>query len=311
MGTCSHVVVFSDTDAALPELISGARTLGERVIVLGIGDETVPELASRYGADAVVIIPRQENTIIEEYVPSFAAAIRDMGCTGLLMLPTSRRGKCVAAKLGSELQCAVVNECAEITTDNGISAKRMVYGGLAFGVERIQSQLAIVTVGPGVFEAVTADAPQRAEVKSYAFLPPAKPIKLLGRHAKPGCTVDLRGAKRVVSAGRGFSKKEDLTLAENLAQVLGAEVGCTRPIAEGEGWMAHERYIGVSGVMLKSDLYVALGISGQIQHMVGANGAKTIIAINKDKNAPIFNSADVGIVGDIYKVVPALIEGLK
>ena len=96
-----------------------------------------------------------------------------------------------------------------------------------------------------------------------------------------------------------------------LAAVLNAEVGCSRPIAEGENWMERERYIGVSGVLLKSDLYLTLGISGQIQHMVGGNGAKVIVAINKDKNAPIFNYADYGLVGDIYKVVPALISQLS
>ncbi len=102
--------------------------------------------------------------------------------------------------------------------------------------------------------------------------------------------------------------------------MLNAEVGCSRPIAEGENWMERERYIGVSGVLLKSDLYLTLGISGQIQHMgisgqiqhmVGGNGAKVIVAINKDKNAPIFNYADYGLVGDIYKVVPALISQLN
>ena len=100
-------------------------------------------------------------------------------------------------------------------------------------------------------------------------------------------------------------------MIRELAGVLGAEVGCSRPIAEGENWMERERYIGVSGVQLKSDLYLMLGISGQIQHMVGGNGAKVIIAVNKDKNAPIFNYADYGLVGDIYKVVPELTKLLK
>lgn len=309
MGKCSHVFVFSDTAAALPELISGAKSLGEKVTVIGIGDETATELGTQYGADVVAIIPQQENTIVEDYVPSIAAVVREIGCEGLFMLPASRRGKCIAAKLGVELQSAVVNECAEVKVEGGISTKRMVYGGLAFGFEDIQSKLAIVTVGSAVFEAVKVSG--TPAIKTCAYQAPACPIKLVSRSAKPGSTVDLKSAKRVVTVGRGFSKKEDLALAENLAQVLGAETGCTRPIAEGEGWLSHERYIGVSGVMLKSDLYVALGVSGQIQHMVGANSSKTIVAVNKDKNAPIFNYADIGIVGDIYKVVPALTEALK
>lgn len=131
------------------------------------------------------------------------------------------------------------------------------------------------------------------------------------RRAKSVSSVDLSKAKRVVGVGRGLVAQNDLEMVRQLASVLGAEVGCSRPIAEGENWMERERYIGVSGVLLKSDLYLTLGISGQIQHMVGGNGAKVIVAINKDKKAPIFNYADYGLVGDIYKVVPALIEHLS
>lgn len=108
--------------------------------------------------------------------------------------------------------------------------------------------------------------------------------------------------------GRGLAKQEDLEMVYAFAAKLGAEVGCSRPIAQGENWMAISRYIGVSGVMLKPDIYVALGISGQVQHTVGVRDAKIIIAVNKDKNAPIFKQCDYGIVGDIYKVVPALTE---
>lgn len=103
------------------------------------------------------------------------------------------------------------------------------------------------------------------------------------RRAKSLSSVDLSKAKRVVGVGRGTVAESDLQMVRNLAAVLGAEVGCSRPIAEGENWMERERYIGVSGVLLKSDLYLTLGISGQIQHMVGGNGAKIIVAINKDK----------------------------
>jgi electron transfer flavoprotein alpha subunit len=100
-------------------------------------------------------------------------------------------------------------------------------------------------------------------------------------------------------------------MAADLGAALGAELGCSRPIAETEKWMERERYIGVSGVMLKPEIYLALGISGQIQHMVGALGSQTILAVNKDKNAPIFQYVDYGIVGDLNKVVPALINAFK
>lgn len=122
--------------------------------------------------------------------------------------------------------------------------------------------------------------------------------------------MDLSKAKRVVGVGRGLAAQDDLKMVHELAAVLNAEVGCSRPIAEGENWMERERYIGVSGVLLKSDLYLTLGSPGRSSIWLAAT-AKVIVAINKDKNAPIFNYADYGLVGDIYKVVPALISQLN
>ena len=122
--------------------------------------------------------------------------------------------------------------------------------------------------------------------------------------------MNLAAARRVVSVGRGVAAQEDLALVDELAAALEAEVGCTRPVAEGSGWMARERYIGVSGALLKPDLFVAVGLSGQIQHMVGANSAKTIVAVNKDKNAPVFKQCDYGIVADLYEVLPKLSAAL-
>jgi len=109
----------------------------------------------------------------------------------------------------------------------------------------------------------------------------------------------------------GIAKEEDRAMARALCEALGAELGCSRPIAESEKWMEHERYIGISSVMPKPEIYISIGISGQIQHMVGVKDAGKIIVINKDKNAPIFDYADYGIVGDLYKVIPALVNTLK
>ena len=115
----------------------------------------------------------------------------------------------------------------------------------------------------------------------------------------------------VVSVGRGIEKKEDLAIARELADVLDGEIGCTRPISEEMHWLPEELCIGLSGVQIKPDLYVGLGISGQIQHVTGIRNARVICAINKDENAPIFGVADFGIVGDLYSVVPKLVQELK
>ncbi len=186
-----------------------------------------------------------------------------------------------------------------------------VYGGLALGNEKFASKVAIAVIGGGVFEAAVADAVKVGEGVAVDFVEPSAAVTCIERQPKQGSSVDLNKAKRVVGIGRGIAKQDDIAMAEELCQVLEAELGCSRPIAEGEKWMEHERYIGISGVMPKPELYLALGISGQIQHMVGANGSQTIMAVNKDKNAPIFQYSDYGIVGDIYKVVPAVIAALK
>jgi electron transfer flavoprotein alpha subunit len=123
--------------------------------------------------------------------------------------------------------------------------------------------------------------------------------------------VDLTGAKRVVSVGRGFLKADDLSLADDLRHVLEAELGCSRPVAEDFKWLPQERLVGLTGSAVSAELYLALGISGQVQHLAGIKGAKVVAAVNNDPKSPITRNADYTVVGDLYKVVPALIEALK
>ncbi|EFQ4717031.1 FAD-binding protein, partial [Salmonella enterica] len=206
----------------------------------------------------------------------------------------------------------MVNDATSIELINGtLCAEHRMYGGLAFGKENLNSPQAIITLAPGVLEPALPFPGHTCPETTLAYIAPRREVLCHQRRAKSLSSVDLSKAKRVIGVGRGLAAQSDLDMVHKLATVLGAEVGCSRPIAEGENWMERERYIGVSGVLLKSDLYLTLGISGQIQHMVGGNGAKIIVAINKDKSAPIFNYADYGLVGDIYKVVPALIDQLS
>ena len=136
-------------------------------------------------------------------------------------------------------------------------------------------------------------------------------IKVRERKPLPKASVNLQAARKVVSAGRGVSRQADLAMVEQLAGLLGAEVGCTRPLAEGLDWLPRERYIGISGAHIKPDLYFGVGVSGQVQHMIGMNGSRVVVAVNKDANAPIFTQADYGIVTDLYTFIPALIKALQ
>ena len=305
------IFVFSDKKDRLPEIIAGARALGEEVHAFVVGTAEDASYAASLGAGVVYTFAPQTGVMLEDYAPSFAAVVAACGKRAMVLLPPSKRGRAVAARLGVQLGAAVANEVTKVEIADAVVVSRMVYGGLAIGSEKITSPVCVLTLASGSYEPAAPDASLQAELKEGAFVAPAVMPKVVGLTPKQGSTVDLCKAKKVLCVGRGFAKKEDLALAENLAQVIGAELGCSRPVAEGEGWMERERYVGVSGVMLKADVYFAVGVSGQIQHMVGANGSKVIIAVSKDKNAPIFNFVDYGIVGDLYKVLPGLTNLLK
>jgi electron transfer flavoprotein alpha subunit len=293
--------------------MAGAARFGEEVAALVIGGAQDIARAHALGAAVACHLGEKDvGRIIEDYAPTMAQAIARGGKPCLVLVAGTRRGKALAARLGALLKAGVVTDAAELTVEaGGVTARHMVYGGQAIGEERITSPVAVATVGSGVFEAATPDAARTGQTVAAAFVPPAAAVRCVERRPKQGGSVDLSRARRIVSVGRGFAKQEDIRLAEELCAAIGAELGCSRPIAEGEKWMERERYIGISGVMPKPDVYLALGISGQIQHMVGVSGAQVIIAVNKDKNAPIFQFADYGIVGDLYKVLPALVGALK
>ncbi|WP_145515323.1 electron transfer flavoprotein subunit alpha [Yersinia aleksiciae] len=315
MSKLTNVWVFSDNLDRYAELLAGARQWGAKVNVLVQRGDAVPAIKP-LGADVLYVLEEKSALQrVENYAETLVSLIEKPAVqslpTTLILLPATKRSKALAARLGVLLEAAIVNDVTALSvSDEGTFAEHRMYGGLAFGREKIMTSIAIVTLAPGVVEPIAANPAHDCPVYQANYVAPRQEILCKERRTKSLSSVDLSKAKRVVGVGRGLVAQADLSMVQDLATLLGAEVGCSRPIAEGEHWMERERYIGVSGVLLKSDLYLTLGISGQIQHMVGGNGAKTIVAINKDKNAPIFKYADYGLVGDIYKVVPALIAQL-
>ncbi|EHW1678464.1 electron transfer flavoprotein subunit alpha/FixB family protein [Salmonella enterica] len=311
MNKFSSVWVFSDTPSRLPELMSGAQAVGEKVnaFVLNEADSAT---ACHLGADHVWLLSgKPEDRMIEDYAAAMVETIRQHSEGGAVLLPNTRRGKLLAVKLGYRLSAAVSNDASDVALQDGKAAvKHMVYGGLAIGAETIASPFAVITLSSGTFDAQQPDASRSGEMHTVQWQAPAIAVTRTATQARQSNSVDLDKARLVVSVGRGIGSKENISLAEALCQTIGAELACSRPVAENEKWMEHERYVGISNLMLKPELYLAVGISGQIQHMVGANGAQTIFAINKDKNAPIFQYADFGIVGDALKILPALTAAL-
>ncbi|WP_272685949.1 FAD-binding protein [Providencia sp. PROV071] len=311
MSKLSTVWVFSDMTSRLPELIGGALTLGEQVNVFAL-DEAQSSQAFQLGATQVFqLAGKPDDRIIEDYADTIVSTIKQHGDKGLLLLPNTRRGKLLAARFGARLQAVVSNDATAVTIESGKPAiKHMVYGGLAFGQETLDSAFSIATLTSGTFEAAPSDASRNGTAQATQWVEPKQSIVRTSIQKKAGSSVELDKARLVVSIGRGIGSQENIAIAKTLADTIGAEIACSRPVAENEKWMEHERYVGISNLMLKPELYLAVGISGQIQHMVGANGAQTIVAINKDKNAPIFQFADYGIVGDLFKILPALTQQL-
>ncbi|KUO61650.1 MAG: hypothetical protein APF84_17140 [Gracilibacter sp. BRH_c7a] len=300
-----NILVFAEKFTALNELCSGARQIGDRVEAVVIGPVEGQDIT---GADKIWAIPAQSGAMLEDYTETLAALLSKVEPDIMLVQPT-KRCKLIAGRLAAMLGASVITDVMELSK-NG-DAKRMVYGGAAISTEKAATTTAIVMVGPGVLGGATQSNTSNNEAETFNFIEPKIKLIVIRKEQKPKVFVDLPNAKRVVGVGRGFVKAEDLEIAHQLAEVIGGEVGCSRPIAEGEKWMPKETYIGVSGLMLSPEVYFALGISGQVQHMVGINRSKVVIAINKDKNAPIFKQADYGIVGDLYKIVPALTSKLK
>ena len=226
----------------------------------------------------------------------------------LVIADTSRNGRLIAAHCAACLGTCVITDATDIRTDGDrLTARRTVYGGGAYKTVCTEAA-AVLCVGPGCAE--PGEARSCAEVSElHAELPEG--VEFVGRDEREVHKVGLAGAKIVLGLGRGVKSGEDLEAAERFARLIGAELGCTRPVAEEEGLLPRERYIGVSGAEIKPALYIAAGISGQIQHMAGIAPGGTVIAINRDGKAPVFENCDYGIVGDMYEVMDALSEKLS
>ncbi|WP_425804081.1 electron transfer flavoprotein subunit alpha/FixB family protein [Desulfitobacterium sp. Sab5] len=311
MSKINKVWVIAEKESALAQLLAGGRQLGEEVAAVVLGTKEETEKAIRLGADKIYWLgERKAENLYEDYAPTISGLLKQVHPELVLVQP-SKRGKLLAGRLAASIGASVLADAAEIKAEGKVQVTHMVYGGAAFRIEQALTETTIVTVGAGVYTTLPEDAARRGTVVNVDFVEPQHKVKLIEKKNKEGAAVNLSAAKRVVSIGRGIANQEDIKLAEELAEQIGAEVGCSRPIAEGVNWLPTERYIGVSGAILKPEVYLAVGISGQVQHMVGANQAKVIIAVNKDKAAPIFKHADYGIIGDLYKVLPLLTEKFK
>ena len=292
-----RIFVFANEAGSVAELTSGAKASGASVALVTSG--------KTYGcADEVFAYPEEVSLV------SVLSAVYELIVSQkpqLLLCESGSDGRLLAgytaAKLGVSPLCDVMSLSC---TADAVETTRLVYGGSAVKTEQCAFP-AVAIVCAGTFEASDAAAePQVTQINCSGSCS----VELAGTSAVEASTVNLAAAKRVVGVGRGLASADNIPAAEKLAAALGAEIGCTRPVAEEEHWYSKDRYIGVSGVMIKPNFYLAIGISGQIQHMAGVNQTNVICAINKDENAPIIKQADYTLIGDVNAVLPAIIEKL-
>ena len=301
------------------EAIAAAQQLAGgmpiKVAVLGAATgSAAQEIASAAVAEVLVA----EHAALEPYTPdAYASASRTLiesSAPAFVLLPHTYQTRDFAPLLAARLRKPLITDVTGFTGSGADATflRPMFQGKLAAQVKPIGGPPAIVTTQIGAFR---ADAAQKGGSASIAKLDiqidattvrqkPEPPF----REAKQA--VDLGQAERIVAVGRGIKSQENIPLAEKLAKAIDAEVAASRPICD-NGWLPMERQIGSSGQTVAPKLYVALGISGAIQHLVGMKGSRTIVAINKDAEAPIFEVADYGIVGDLFEIAPAIIAELE
>ncbi len=291
-------LVIAEHQDAARELCAGARTMADEVVLVSFGSE--PDAV----ADVVVRVAVPEGAIVDDAADTVIAAF-DAKTPEIVLVEPTRRMKSIVGKLAAHAGVAAITD---VMSFEGAEAKSLYFGGVAERTTKPTGAVALYTVGAGVF--AEAEATGANAVEEIAWVAPAHPVTLVSSAPIEKSGIDLFKADVVVSAGRGFAEEADLDLARALCDKLGAGLACSRPLTEGVNWLPSELYVGVSGLMLAPKAYIACGISGQMQHMVGCNRAGTLFAINKDKNAPIFKQCDYGLIGDIKDVLPALVAAL-
>jgi electron transfer flavoprotein alpha subunit len=300
------------------ETIAAAQQTGlpVKVAVLGAGiSGAATELAAASVSEIVTIDqPTLETYTADGYVLALTALVEQEQPT-LVFLPHTYQTRDFAPVLAARLGRALVTDVTAATKrDSGLVYTRPIFQGkLNADVEPSGPAPHLVTFQIGAFRPDaaakgTSPTPIRASAVAVDAARIRQKPEAPFKEAKQA--VDLSQAERIVAVGRGIKGQEHLALAERLAQAMGAEIAASRPICDA-GWLPMDRQIGSSGQTVAPKLYVALGISGAIQHLVGMKGARTIVAINKDAEAPIFEIADYGIVGDLFEIVPAMIAELQ
>jgi electron transfer flavoprotein alpha subunit len=315
------VLIFADQSeghikkAALEALSYGAalarslQTTATAVVLGSVSNDTAAQLG-KYGVSKVLLASADAFTHLDGQV--FADAIAQAATAEnaqVVVFPHNPDGKSVAPRVAVRLKAGLVTGAIDLPdlSGGGFVVRKNVFSGKAFAYVTIKSPIKVISLNPNSFHVQEGDG--KAEVVAYQPTVGTPRVKVTAVNKVSG-EVPLSEAEIVVSGGRGLKGPENWGLVEDLAKVLGAATACSRPVADAH-WRPHHEHVGQTGLTIRPNLYIAIGISGAIQHLAGVNGSKVIVVINKDPEAPFFKAADYGIVGDAFEVVPKFTEAIK
>ncbi|MBE7175053.1 MAG: electron transfer flavoprotein subunit alpha/FixB family protein [Mucilaginibacter polytrichastri] len=291
-----------------------ANTLNTSLVALSIGDVSSSDLEElgKYGADKVLNVSSEKlSKFINQAYASVIAQAAEKESASVVVLSNSFSGRGLAPRLGVKLGAAVVDGAVSLPEINGavFTIKKTAFSGKAFAQVEISSEKKVIALTPNSYKVEEQGGAATiedfsAETKESDF---RQMIKELVQNTEK---ISLPDAERIVSGGRGLKGPENWKMIEELAEALGAATACSKPVSDA-GWRPHSEHVGQTGIAVSPNLYVAVGISGAIQHLAGISASKVIVVINKDPEAPFFKVADYGIVGDAFEIVPKLTAAVK
>ena len=309
MQTIPEILTFSERPDVAAELLAAARDLAcpspGRVSSLITGDDARAraEDAVAHGADTVLLTAAPDDPgTLTHVLDQVVSATRP----SVVLLGSTRAGAEVAARLAQRRGVASASGCLALGRDpaGDLTVERLVLGGKFVARQVLRRAPRIAAVQPKRFEPLPA-ARRSGEIREFPVRLPCSPVTVTGRRRPERAQTDIGKADIIVAAGRGVRSTEDLALLESLARALGGELASSRPLVDMD-WLPRDRLVGISGRLVRPKVYLACGISGQAEHIAGMRGARVVVAVNTDPQAPIFQEADYCLVGDLYEIVPAL-----
>lgn len=293
------VIAFADDVSLLQQIITLMRDKGA---VIGCTTGSADQ-AKKFGAEKIL---QFENLAATDSIAEYISQLLSKESADYVFIGSTVTGRDISGLLSGKTGLKALGEINAFSIEGGKArTRRFSFGGKAVMEE--ESDAKIFTFAPGIADAAQVDQESPVEV---AQIQESK-IKKLASEDKNAGGVDLEKAQVIVSVGRGLGKQDGIAVAEDLARATNGEVAGSRPVCLDYHWLSEDRQVGLSGKKVRPKVYIAVGISGQIQHIAGMRGSKVVVAINKDKSAPIFEECDYGIVGDLYQIIPKLIEELK